>query len=90
MRGSRPLPAERAVGDGGGPRLDRRALAGGSGVLARRRVEAAVLSLPEFTERCPLAPEAEYFDEEIRQLLYGRRVPRNRMEALLHASGEEV
>jgi plasmid stabilization system protein ParE len=33
----------------------------------------AINSLAHFPERCPLAPENEYFTEEIRQLLYGRR-----------------
>ena len=31
----------------------------------------AVNSLEAFPERCGLAPESEFFDEEIRQLLYG-------------------
>lgn len=30
-------------------------------------------SLKTHPQRCPLAPENEYFDEEIRHLLYGRR-----------------
>jgi plasmid stabilization system protein ParE len=33
----------------------------------------AINSLATFPERCPLAPEANAFDEEIRQLLYGKR-----------------
>ena len=33
----------------------------------------AILSLEELPERCPFAPESEWFDEEIRQLLYGKR-----------------
>jgi plasmid stabilization system protein ParE len=36
-------------------------------------LKAAVLSLSEFPERCALAPEAELFGVELRQLLYGRR-----------------
>src|SRR5581483_9891473 len=30
-------------------------------------------SLAEHPERCPLAPENEYFPEEVRNLLYGKR-----------------
>jgi len=30
-------------------------------------------------KRCPLAPENEYYPEEIRQLLYGRRQGRYRI-----------
>jgi plasmid stabilization system protein ParE len=30
-------------------------------------------SLELFPERCPLAPESEFFNEEIRQILHGRR-----------------
>jgi plasmid stabilization system protein ParE len=33
----------------------------------------AMLTLETFPERCPVAPEADVFDHEIRQLLYGRR-----------------
>src|SRR5512133_2047560 len=33
----------------------------------------AVLSLEAFPERCPLAPESDAFDHEIRQLLHGKR-----------------
>lgn len=33
----------------------------------------AINSLEQFPRRCPLAPENDYFEEEIRQLLYGRR-----------------
>lgn len=36
-------------------------------------LKAAVLSLSEFPERCALAPEAELFGMELRQLLYGKR-----------------
>ena len=32
----------------------------------------AVESLSQMPKRCPLAPENEYFSQEIRQLLYGR------------------
>jgi len=33
----------------------------------------SILSLRTLPARCPLAPEAEEFQREIRQLLYGRR-----------------
>ena len=32
----------------------------------------AVESLSQMPKRCPLAPENEYFSQEIRQLIYGR------------------
>jgi plasmid stabilization system protein ParE len=34
---------------------------------------AAIESLRAFPHRCSLAPEADAFDEPVRQLLYGRR-----------------
>ena len=37
------------------------------------RVKAAVQSLDHSPLRCPLAPENDYFPEEIRHLLHGRR-----------------
>jgi plasmid stabilization system protein ParE len=33
----------------------------------------AIDSLESLPERCPLAPENDAFDEDIRQLLYGKR-----------------
>ena len=33
----------------------------------------AIQSLAEHPHRCPVAPEAEGFSEEVRQLLYGKR-----------------
>lgn len=33
---------------------------------------AAIESLTTFPARCPLAPEHDYFPQEIRQLLYGK------------------
>lgn len=33
----------------------------------------AFLSLETLPERCPIAPESESFDHDIRQLIYGRR-----------------
>lgn len=35
------------------------------------RLESAIGSLDEHAERCPLAPENEFFTTEIRQLLVG-------------------
>jgi plasmid stabilization system protein ParE len=35
-------------------------------------LDGAVTSLEEHPRRCPLAPEADAFSEEIRQLLYGK------------------
>lgn len=32
-----------------------------------------IASLETFPERCPLAPEADFFQREIRQILHGRR-----------------
>ncbi len=42
-------------------------------------LEAAILSLEEMPVRCPLAPEDEEFEEEIRELLYGTRQHRYRI-----------
>jgi plasmid stabilization system protein ParE len=38
-----------------------------------RSHRAAFLSLESFPERCPVAPESEFFDHDIRQLIYGKR-----------------
>ncbi|MCC7142209.1 MAG: type II toxin-antitoxin system RelE/ParE family toxin [Candidatus Eisenbacteria bacterium] len=35
-------------------------------------LEDAIRSLEQFPERCSLAPENEVFEEEIRQLLFGK------------------
>ena len=37
------------------------------------RLRAAIMSLREHPERCPLAPEAEDAGFELRQLLHGKR-----------------
>jgi plasmid stabilization system protein ParE len=37
-------------------------------------LEAAIYSLEDFPQRCPLAEESKAFDVEIRQLIYGKRV----------------
>ena len=42
-------------------------------------LEAAILSLEQMPTRCPLAPENEEFEEEIRELLYGKRQHRYRI-----------
>src|SRR4051812_31755525 len=47
---------------------------------------AAIDSLQEHPERCPLAPEADAFDREIRQLLYGKR--RNIYRVLFVVEGD--
>ena len=42
-------------------------------------LEAAILSLEDMPTRCPLAPENEEFEEEIRELLHGKRQHRYRI-----------
>jgi plasmid stabilization system protein ParE len=37
-------------------------------------LEAAIRTLEDFPQRCPLAEESRAFDMEIRQLVYGKRV----------------
>ena len=37
-------------------------------------LEAAIRTLEDFPQRCPLAEESKVFDVEIRQLVYGKRV----------------
>lgn len=39
----------------------------------RDGLRVALESLEQNPQRCPLAPEDDAFDEEIRQLLYGKR-----------------
>jgi plasmid stabilization system protein ParE len=48
----------------------------------------AIDSLKTHPNRCPLAPENEHFEEEIRQLLYGRRGGRYRV--LFEIRGDTV
>ena len=36
-------------------------------------ISNTIASLQTFPERCPLAPEADFFQPEIRQILHGRR-----------------
>jgi plasmid stabilization system protein ParE len=38
-----------------------------------RGLRSAIETLADFPQRCGLAPENDFFPEEIRQLLYGRR-----------------
>ena len=42
-------------------------------------LDAAILSLEEMPARCRLAPENDEFEEEIRELLYGKRQHRYRI-----------
>jgi len=66
--------------------------------LSERNPDAAVAwyngaldgfcALEIFPERCPLAPESDAFDHEIRQLFYGRRQHAYRI--LFDVSGETV
>ena len=37
------------------------------------RLLEVIFSLDTFPERCPLAPESEFFNAEIREIFYGRR-----------------
>ena len=37
------------------------------------RLREVVFSLDTFPERCPLAPESEFFNLEIREIFHGRR-----------------
>ena len=48
----------------------------------------ALYSLEEMPRRCGFAPENEHFEEEIRQLLYGKRGSQYRI--LFSISGETV
>jgi len=48
----------------------------------------ALHSLADQPRRCPLAPEDNAFDDEIRQLLYGRR--HNRFRILFTVHGKTV
>ena len=42
-------------------------------------LQIAIQGLETFPKRCPLAPENDAFQEEIRQLIYGRRTGRYRI-----------
>ena len=42
-------------------------------------LQIAIRGLETFPQRCPLAPENDAFQEEIRQLVYGRRTGRYRI-----------
>jgi len=49
----------------------------------------AIESLADNPERCGLAPESDQFDQEMRQLLYGRR-KRDRRRVLFTIKGKKV
>jgi plasmid stabilization system protein ParE len=51
------------------------------------RLLEVVLSLGAFPERCPLAPESEFFNTEIRELFHGRRQHKHR---ILFTVGEKA
>src|SRR6266700_1471141 len=51
-------------------------------------IYAAIETLETFPERCPRAPENEFFDEEIRELFYRKRVGRYRI--LFTIAGQTV
>lgn len=73
MDSYRVLTLPRAEADA---RAAYRWLAAQSPAAARRwyrQLRQAIESLANHPGRCPLAPENEYFEEEIRHLLYGRR-----------------
>jgi hypothetical protein len=36
-------------------------------------LQEAIVSLKTFPRRCPIAPEASFFDREVRQLIVGKR-----------------
>jgi plasmid stabilization system protein ParE len=42
-------------------------------------LDSVIESLETFPERCPHAPESNFFQEEIRQLVYGKRIGRYRI-----------
>ena len=52
------------------------------------RLIEAIHSLEHHLERCELAPEADWFGAEIRQLLYGKR--RGMYRALFEVRGNKV
>ena len=42
-------------------------------IRSYNRLLGAIFSLDTFPERCPLAPESEFFNAEIREIFHGRR-----------------
>jgi len=50
-------------------------------------LEEAILSLEEMPARCPLAPENDELEEEIRELLYGKRQHRYRILFTIRGQG---
>ncbi len=53
-------------------------------------LQSAVQKLESFPERCPLAPENDFFQEEIRQLIYGRRSGRYRIIFSIRADAVHI
>lgn len=62
--------------------------AGEAGLRWYQRLEAAIQSLANMPERCPLAPENAAVPFEMRQLLYGRG--RHRYRILFTIDGNRV
>ena len=52
------------------------------------RLLEVIFSLDTFPERCPLAPESEFFNSEIREIFHGRR--QNKYRILFTVSENEV
>jgi plasmid stabilization system protein ParE len=52
------------------------------------RMLAVIFSLDTFPERCPLAPESEFFNSEIREIFHGRR--QHKYRVLFAVSENEV
>ena len=49
-------------------------------------LEAAIQSLEDLPQRCPLAEESKVFDVEIRQMIYGKRAGAHRILFTISAS----
>ncbi|MBI1839852.1 MAG: type II toxin-antitoxin system RelE/ParE family toxin [Verrucomicrobia bacterium] len=67
--------------------MDRRAGSHRSGAWYKGAL-AAFLRLETFPERCPIAPESDSFDHDIRQLIYGKRQHAYRI--LFDVTGKKV
>ncbi|MCA9412772.1 MAG: type II toxin-antitoxin system RelE/ParE family toxin [Candidatus Omnitrophica bacterium] len=52
------------------------------------KLVAAIDSLQVYPERCPIAPEDDYFEIEVRQLLFGKR--RGKYRILFTIADENV
>jgi plasmid stabilization system protein ParE len=55
-----------------------------------RGLRTAIESLADYPRRCALAPESEYLEDEIRQLLYGRRSGIYRVLFQIHDAAQVV